>query len=154
MHPDEREKIMFVSPDGLFEFDIMPFIISNASATFEQFVDTILHGLKWHNSMCYLDDVIIYSRGFEEDNERPEIVLNRIQETGLIFRSELASFRDGLYHTPEVAVHAALAQRVWAAADSGIGCSSARVVMDVSGVTFMLNGKGRNIARLPKIRSC
>lgn len=46
-----------------------------------------------------------------------------------VFHSELASFRNGMTGSPEVAARAALARRVRAAADSGIGCYCARVVI-------------------------
>lgn len=75
-----------MTPDGLFEFNVMPFGLCNAPATFERFMDTILRGLKWDICMCYLDDVIIFGRSFEEHNSRLAIVLDRIEELGLLLK--------------------------------------------------------------------
>ncbi|UYV77488.1 hypothetical protein LAZ67_15001241 [Cordylochernes scorpioides] len=42
-----REKTAFVTPDGLFEFKVIPFGLCNAPATFERIMDNLLRGLKW-----------------------------------------------------------------------------------------------------------
>lgn len=92
MHPDDREKTAFVTPDGLFEFNVMPFGLCNAPATFERFMDTILRGLKWEVCMCYLDDVVIFGRTFREHNERLDLVLNCLRKAGLVLNSKKCHF--------------------------------------------------------------
>lgn len=77
-----------MTPDGLFEFNVMPFGLCNAPATFERFMDTILRGLKWDVCMCYLDDVIIFGKTFHEHNTRLGLVLDRIEQAGLILNSK------------------------------------------------------------------
>lgn len=84
IHKDDREKTAFVTPDGLFEFNVMPFGLCNAPATFERFMDTILRGLKWEVCMCYLDDVVIFGRTFSEHNKRLDLVLNCLEKAGLV----------------------------------------------------------------------
>ncbi|UYV72815.1 K02A2.6-like [Cordylochernes scorpioides] len=54
----DREKTAFITPDGLFEFKVMPFGLCNAPATFERMMDNLLKGLRWTICLCYLDDVI------------------------------------------------------------------------------------------------
>lgn len=81
--PSDREKTAFITPDGLFEFTVMPFGLSNAPATFERMMDTILRGLKWHTCLCYLDDVVIFSSTFEDHVDRLVEVLARFRRAGL-----------------------------------------------------------------------
>lgn len=54
----DREKTAFITPDGLYQFKVMPFGLCNAPATFERMIDSLLHGLKLHTCLCYLDDVV------------------------------------------------------------------------------------------------
>ncbi|KAM7299364.1 retrovirus-related Pol polyprotein from transposon 17.6 [Ixodes scapularis] len=53
----DREKTAFVTPDGLYEFKLMPFGLCTAPATFQRVMDTVLAGLKWQSCLVYLDDV-------------------------------------------------------------------------------------------------
>lgn len=92
MEPAHKEKTAFVTPDGLFEFNVMPFGLCNAPATFERFMDTILRGLKWEICLCYLDDVVIFGRTFDEHNCRVDTVLNCLQSAGLVLNSKKCRF--------------------------------------------------------------
>lgn len=92
MHPADKEKTAFITPDGLYEFNVMPFGLCNAPATFERFMDTILRGLKWNVCMCYLDDIVIFGRTFREHNERVDIVLECIRNAGLVLNSKKCHF--------------------------------------------------------------
>lgn len=83
MDPADKEKTAFVTPDGLFEFNVMPFGLCNAPATFERYMDTVLRGLKWEICLCYLDDVVIFGRTFEEHNHRLDLVLTCLEEAAL-----------------------------------------------------------------------
>ena len=52
MEEKEREKTAFCTPDGLFEFKLMPFGLCNAPATFQHLMDMVLAGLQWTNLWC------------------------------------------------------------------------------------------------------
>ena len=92
MHPTDKEKTAFVTPDGLYEFNVMPFGLCNAPATFERFMDTILRGLKWNICLCYLDDVVIFGKTFSEHNSRLTTVLDCIERAGLVLNSKKCHF--------------------------------------------------------------
>ncbi|UYV69423.1 hypothetical protein LAZ67_6003537 [Cordylochernes scorpioides] len=62
----DREKTAFITPDGLYEFNIMPFGLCNAPVTFERMIDNVLRGLKWDMCLCYLDDIVVYGSTFKE----------------------------------------------------------------------------------------
>ena len=79
----DREKTAFVTPDGLYEFQVMPFGLCNAPATFQRMMDLVLADLKWTTCLVYLDDVIVFSTTFSQHLERLESVLRCIQEAGL-----------------------------------------------------------------------
>lgn len=88
----DREKTAFITPDGLFEFKVMPFGLCNAPATFERMMDRLLKGLKWVTCLCYLDDVIIFSDSFSKHLERVQQVLEVFQQSGLQLSSSKCRF--------------------------------------------------------------
>ncbi|GBM30716.1 Transposon Ty3-I Gag-Pol polyprotein [Araneus ventricosus] len=88
----DREKTAFVTPDGLFEFKVMPFGLFNAPATFERMMDSVLRGLKWNICLCYLDDIIVFAPNFQEHQVRLRKVLTCIQEAGLSLNSSKCCF--------------------------------------------------------------
>ncbi|UYV62725.1 K02A2.6-like, partial [Cordylochernes scorpioides] len=88
----DREKTAFITPDGLYEFRVMPFGLCNAPATFERMMDTVLKGLKWNICLCYLDDIVVYGPSFEEHLKRLEVVLECLQQSGLNVNHEKCLF--------------------------------------------------------------
>ncbi|UYV80576.1 K02A2.6-like, partial [Cordylochernes scorpioides] len=81
--PTDREKTAFITPDGLFEFKVMPFGLCNAPRTFERMMDNLLKGLRWTICLCYLDDVFIFADNFPDHLRRLEVVLNCFKRAGL-----------------------------------------------------------------------
>ncbi|UYV71040.1 hypothetical protein LAZ67_8001511, partial [Cordylochernes scorpioides] len=89
---EDREKTAFITPDGLYEFRVMPFGLCNAPATFERMMDKLLAGLKWTICLCFLDDIIVYATSFKEHIERLGKVLRCIQQAGLCINHEKCRF--------------------------------------------------------------
>ena len=79
----DREKMAFCVPEGLFEFKVLPFGLNNAPATFQRLMDLLLSGLKWKTCLVYLDDVIIFAHTFEEHLHRLKGVFERFREAGV-----------------------------------------------------------------------
>ena len=62
----DKEKAAFCVPDGLFQFNVMPFGLCNALAIFQCLMDTVLAGLHWERCLVYLDDIIILGKTLED----------------------------------------------------------------------------------------
>jgi hypothetical protein len=71
---------------GLWEFLRMPFGLHNASQSFQRFMDEVLSGLDF--AFCYLDDILIGSSSTEEHLHHLHLVLQRLQEYGLVLNME------------------------------------------------------------------
>ncbi|GFX71221.1 retrovirus-related Pol polyprotein from transposon 297 [Trichonephila clavipes] len=84
----DREKMAFITPEGLYEFKVMPFGLCNAPATFERMMDNLLRHFKWTMCLCYLDDIIVFSETFQDHLIRLRLVLKRLQEAGLKLNSK------------------------------------------------------------------
>ena len=89
---EDQEKTAFISKFGTFEFKVMPFGLCNAPATFQRTMDYVLGDTKGKFVMVYLDDVIIYSKTFEEHLVHLEEVLNRIRDANLRLKAEKCFF--------------------------------------------------------------
>lgn len=81
--PEDREKTAFCTPEGLFEFNVMPFGLCNAPATFQRLMDLVLAGVQWTSCLVYIDDVIITGKAFEEHLKNLVEVLKRLRGAGL-----------------------------------------------------------------------
>ena len=74
----DRDKTTFASHSGLYRFLRMPFELMNAPATFQRALDIVLSPFKWRTCLIYLDDVIIYSKNFEDHFRHVESILDAL----------------------------------------------------------------------------
>ncbi|UYV61724.1 hypothetical protein LAZ67_1006165, partial [Cordylochernes scorpioides] len=88
----DKEKTAFTTTHGLYEFNVMPFGLCNAPATFERNMDNVLGNLRWQICLCYLDDVIIYSSDFPTHLKRLEAVLKCFSESNLKLNDKKCRF--------------------------------------------------------------
>ena len=68
---------------GLYQFRSMPMGLTNAPATFQRVMELVLKGLPWHICMVYIDNILIYSRSFEDHLSALGEVFIRIGAAGL-----------------------------------------------------------------------
>lgn len=92
MHEADKDKTAFATPDGLYEFNVMPFGLCNAPATFERMIDSVLRGLKWKTCLCYLDDIVIFSSTFPQHLQRLDEVLTCLSNAGLQLNTKKCHF--------------------------------------------------------------
>ena len=79
----DREKTAFITHDGLFEFNVMPFGLCNAPATFQRLMNLALSGMLWSECLVYLDDIVIFGHTFEEHLSHLTSVLERLRDINL-----------------------------------------------------------------------
>ena len=81
---EHKSKTAFRTSSGqLFEFNRLPFGLCKAPATFSRMMDNVLSGLSWEVCLYYLDDIIVFSRDWEEHLQRLRMVLSRLREANL-----------------------------------------------------------------------
>ena len=68
----------FVTPDGHYEFNCMPFGYVNAPSVYQRAIDKALGDLKGTKAFVYLDDVLVPSRTQEEGLDNLQEVLSLI----------------------------------------------------------------------------
>ena len=81
--PSDREKTAFCTQQGLFEFNVMPFGLCNAPATFQRLMNLVLAGIQWQSCLVYIDDIIIFGKTFDQHLHNLQQVLDRLRQAGL-----------------------------------------------------------------------
>ena len=85
---EAQEKTAFSTPEGLFEFKVLPFGLSNAPATFQRLMDLVLSGLQWSACLVYMDDIIVYGNTFSAHLHNLAAVFARLRQAGLKLQSQ------------------------------------------------------------------
>ena len=80
----DKMKTAFICDSGLYEYNVMPFGLTNAPATFQRLMDSVFAGLKWKTLLVYMDDVLVYSKTFEDHLTNLRAAFDRIREANLI----------------------------------------------------------------------
>ena len=87
VHPDSQEKTAFITPQGLYEFRIMPFGLMNGPAVFQRLMQQVVMGLNPEEGpdhiVVYLDDILVFSKSLDEHRNHLKQVFKRIEEVGL-----------------------------------------------------------------------
>jgi hypothetical protein len=80
---EHKELTGFSVPSGHYEFNRLPFGLSNTQANFQRLMDTILKDLVGTECSVYVDDVIVLSSSAEDHARRLENVLQRFDQATL-----------------------------------------------------------------------
>ncbi|XP_063589651.1 uncharacterized protein LOC134766651 [Penaeus indicus] len=84
----------FITPDGLFQYKVMPFGMRNAAPTFQRLMGKVVAGLS--GVYAYLDDTLITSLTWEEHVASLRVLFERLKEAHLtvnLVKSEFAHAR-------------------------------------------------------------
>ncbi|KAJ6440242.1 cystathionine beta-lyase/cystathionine gamma-synthase [Purpureocillium lavendulum] len=68
---------------GHYEYQVMPFGLVNAPASFQQYINYALEGLVDITCVVYLDDILIFSENAEQHEDDVKEVLSRLRKAGL-----------------------------------------------------------------------
>ena len=88
----DKEKTAFSVPEGHFEFNVIPFGLTNAPATFQRLMECVLAGLVGEQCLIYLDDIIVFSSTFKEHLVRLSGVFQALNDAGLQLKPSKCHF--------------------------------------------------------------
>ena len=83
LEAQDKEKTAFSTAQGYFEFNVMPFGLKNAPATFQRLMECVLAGLTEEQCLIYLDDIIVFSSSFKQHLQRLTNVFQALRNAGL-----------------------------------------------------------------------
>jgi len=85
-------KTAFRTRYSLFEFLVMPFGLTDAPATAQRFVNDTLHEFLDQFCVCYIDDILMYSKTTKKHRQHVRKVLQKLKEAGLFTKPEKCEF--------------------------------------------------------------
>ena len=93
VHEPHREKTAFSVPSlGHYQFNRLPYGLSNSPASFQRLMDLVLKDLTGTELWTFIDDVIIYSDTAEEHAKKLRNVFERFRRPNLQLQTEKCVF--------------------------------------------------------------
>ena len=82
MAPTAQEKTAFTTYTGLYEFQVMPFGLCNAPATFQRLMENVVAGMVRDKCLIYFADILVIGKSLEEHLSNLREVFTRLQSAG------------------------------------------------------------------------
>lgn len=79
----EKEKTAFRTHLGLFQFKRMPFGLKNGLSIFQRMMQATLSPFLWLFCLVYIDNIVVYSKSYEDHIQHLDKVLGASEEAGL-----------------------------------------------------------------------
>ena len=89
---EDREKTAFTTPYGLFQYNVMPFGLTTAPATFMRLMTIVFSGMLYSTCLAYFDDIIIFGATFDEHLNKLEQALKRLKTANLKLKPSKCAF--------------------------------------------------------------
>ena len=129
----DRFKTAFLTHKGLYTYNVMPFGLCNAPATFQRLMEKILGKLVGHGVLVYLDDVLIYAETPTQLLDMLSQVLRLLADAGLKCKgSKCFLFTEQVHYLGHIVSNNGINPepakiekiRNWPAPEKGIGLAS------------------------------
>lgn len=85
-------KTAFRTKFGLYEYLVMPFGLTNAPAAFQRMITNVLREYLDIFVVCYLDDILIFSKNEEEHTEHVHKTLQALEDANLLVEPAKSKF--------------------------------------------------------------
>ena len=89
---ESREKTAFRCHRGSFQFNRLPFGLVNAPAAFQRYMDIAMSGLNFKCALVYLDDILVFSKTWEDHKRDLNAVFECVRKAGLHLKLKKCTF--------------------------------------------------------------
>ena len=112
---EDKEKTAFITPFGLFQFNVLPMGLKNSPPTFQKVMSNTLQFCR-HFALVYLDDIVVFSKTYEDHMFHLAQVFSAIHDRNFVLNPPkcelLVSQIDYLGHTVSATTITPLKERI------------------------------------------
>ena len=87
LNEEDKKKTAFTVPRGKYEFNVTPYGLTNAGASYQRMIDMCLSGLKFDRILAYMDDVVIFSRTFAEHMVELDAIFDKLLDANITLKA-------------------------------------------------------------------
>ena len=87
-----KPKTAFITPHGLYQFKVLAMGMANSPAVFQRGMNEVLAGLINICCLCYVDDILIFSKTWEQHLDNLKAVFARLVDAVLFVKPTKCSF--------------------------------------------------------------
>ncbi|VDI54419.1 Hypothetical predicted protein [Mytilus galloprovincialis] len=87
-----KHKTAFMTPQGQYQFKRLCFGLTNAPATFQMLMTKVLQELNWKVALIYIDDILVFSKNFDEHLEHLNLVFQKLKQAKLTLQPSKCHF--------------------------------------------------------------
>ncbi|CAG2190886.1 unnamed protein product [Mytilus edulis] len=92
LDPSTKHKSAFITHKGVYEFNRLPFGMMNSPLTFQCLMTKVLKDLNFKIALVYIDDILIFSKNFEDHLNHLQQVFSNLREANLKLNPEKCKF--------------------------------------------------------------
>ena len=92
MSEKTKQKAAFITQEGIYEWKRMPFGLMNAPISFQTVMTHVLRGLNFKSCLVYVDDILVFSKTFEEQLTHLEQIFSRFRDSKLKLNLDKCDF--------------------------------------------------------------
>lgn len=92
LDPETKDRTGFVTHQGVYEFNRLPFGLMNSSSAFSMVMNEVLRGINYKFALVYIDDCLIFSHTFEEHLQHLSEVFERFRQANLRLKPSKCMF--------------------------------------------------------------
>ena len=92
---EAKKKTAFLTADGKYQWNVVPFGLATAVSTFQYLMPTMLTGL-YNFTFMYLDDILVFSETYDDHLHHLNVVFKKYQKPVLKLNSVNVSFQNSL----------------------------------------------------------
>ncbi|CAL9026207.1 unnamed protein product, partial [Prunus brigantina] len=92
MHPTDREHTAFITDRGLYCYNVMPFGLKNAGATYQRLVNKIFAELIGTSMEVYVDDMLVKSRTANDHLRNLSLMFGKLKQYNMRLNTSKCAF--------------------------------------------------------------